>query len=169
MDVSIYRNAGSTKGNSEVKVQPFPGNPFFKPPRPLSDVTRSNIFNLFKSEPTTWTPRALAEQFGISIVRTEAILRLKALESSEVGYTFLFQGIVVQSNLVTGMENMLNPITIAYVNGKPAIQSENLRENVVEGRNPFTQLLDEETKLTPEVRLALKLGRSADPLSRAMC
>ena len=56
---------------------------------PLSDETRQTIYKLFKADPTKWTPRALSDQFGISIARTEAILRLKSLQQKmidEVSY-----------------------------------------------------------------------------------
>lgn len=63
-------------------AKPFPMNPFFIPKITISDKTRTQIYSLYKSSPEQWTPRALAEQFGISIARTDAILRLKALAAS---------------------------------------------------------------------------------------
>jgi hypothetical protein len=57
-------------------------NPFFQPKAPISDSTRTEIYKLYLKDPESWTPRALAEHFGISIIRTEAVLRLKSLEES---------------------------------------------------------------------------------------
>ena len=61
------------------------------------------------------------------------------------------------------MEKMLDPITIrpiAFSKNKARQQQTNreyepIRENLVQGLNPFTQLLDEESHLTPEVRFNL--------------
>ncbi|ORY45298.1 hypothetical protein BCR33DRAFT_716581, partial [Rhizoclosmatium globosum] len=59
---------------------PFPMNPLFKPVPPLSNASRDEIYALYTSNPETETPLKLAAQFGISIVRVQAILRLKALQ-----------------------------------------------------------------------------------------
>lgn len=60
----------------------------------------------------------------------------------------------LQTELVRGMESMLAPRQIRYSEKVAAYPMEPLRENVVEGVNPFTQLLDEESHLTPEVACA---------------
>jgi hypothetical protein len=60
--------------------KPFPMNPFFIPKQPISSETKSTIYRLYLDEPETWTSRKLAEQFGLSIARIEAILRLNALQ-----------------------------------------------------------------------------------------
>ncbi|CAE6524096.1 unnamed protein product [Rhizoctonia solani] len=68
---------------------PYPDNPTFKPPPPLSDVVKSSIYDQYikalqpavsKSESHTQTIRNLSEQLGISISRVEAIIRLKEYE-----------------------------------------------------------------------------------------
>ncbi|CAE7147980.1 unnamed protein product [Rhizoctonia solani] len=68
---------------------PYPDNPTFKPPPPLSDVVKSSIYDRYlkalqpatsKSESRVQTIRTLSEQFGISIARVEAIVRLKEFE-----------------------------------------------------------------------------------------
>ena len=56
------------------------------------------------------------------------------------------------------MEGMLDPITIPFRPSRKApVQYEPIRENLVQGLNPFTQLLDEENHLTPEVSFAYSL------------
>ncbi|CUA76266.1 hypothetical protein RSOLAG22IIIB_06172 [Rhizoctonia solani] len=68
---------------------PYPDNPTFKPPPPLSDIIKSSIYNRYiealqplgsKPEYHSRTIRSLSEQFGISIARVEAIVRLKKYE-----------------------------------------------------------------------------------------
>jgi hypothetical protein len=60
--------------------QPFPLNPSFKPPTPLSDSLRTSIYTMHAADPANNNTRVLSEQFGLSIKRVEAILKLKALE-----------------------------------------------------------------------------------------
>jgi Eukaryotic mitochondrial regulator protein len=79
IDISQYKNP-STR-NYAYGDAPFPMNPYFKPIPPVSDATRTAVFDQYKEDPAKWTPRALAEQYGLSIVRIEAILRLKALQA----------------------------------------------------------------------------------------
>jgi predicted xylose isomerase-like sugar epimerase len=57
-------------------------NPSFKPPTPLSDARRQQIFDQFIFDPKVNNVRALAARNGISIKRVDAILRLKGLEAS---------------------------------------------------------------------------------------
>ncbi|KDN42094.1 hypothetical protein RSAG8_06952, partial [Rhizoctonia solani AG-8 WAC10335] len=68
---------------------PYIDNPTFKPPPPLSDVVKSSIYDRYlkalqpaasKSDSHAQTLRTLSEQFGISIARVEAIIRLKEYE-----------------------------------------------------------------------------------------
>ena len=49
------------------------------------------------------------------------------------------------------MESFLQPRTIVCQEERPANRIEPVRENIVEGMNPFTQLIDEENHLTPLV------------------
>lgn len=125
---------------------PFPMNPTFRPIPIIAESTRSAIYNLYKENPTKWTFRALAEQFGISIIRTEAILKLKALETVNQA-----NGIPSQLEFVNGMEKMLETRVMDGIT--PARRVEPLREGFDEGFNPFIQLMDEEDHLTPEVHL----------------
>ncbi|KAH9849276.1 eukaryotic mitochondrial regulator protein-domain-containing protein [Lenzites betulinus] len=61
---------------------PFPLNPTFKPPTPVSDSLRNSIWNDYMRDPATYNVRFLAQQHGLSIARVDAILRLKGLEES---------------------------------------------------------------------------------------
>ncbi|KAJ3314441.1 hypothetical protein HDV04_000423 [Boothiomyces sp. JEL0838] len=130
--------------------KPFPMNPYFKPRPPLSNKTRQEIFDLYEEDSTKWTPRQLAEKFGISIVRVEAILRLKSLGKQ--------MDTKITAPLVEGMEQML---------GKASTESrlEPLKETVLAANKPFIQLLDEEKHLSPEdaaVLLKLKPQENFD-------
>ncbi|KAG8712249.1 hypothetical protein FRC11_000599 [Ceratobasidium sp. 423] len=89
---------------------PYPDNPTFKPPPPLSDVVKSSIYDQYlkalrpvasKSESQAQTIRNLSEQFSISIARVEAIIRLK-------GYEQQYQkGKKLQHAFQRGMESYL--------------------------------------------------------------
>ncbi|KAF5311955.1 hypothetical protein D9619_002809 [Psilocybe cf. subviscida] len=59
---------------------PFPMNPSFKPPPPISDEQKEVIYQLYKSHRLENGPRRLAKQFNISLHRLNAILRLKIHE-----------------------------------------------------------------------------------------
>ncbi|KAI0714949.1 eukaryotic mitochondrial regulator protein-domain-containing protein [Earliella scabrosa] len=60
--------------------QPFPLNPSFKPPTPVSDAVRTTIWNEYITDPGQSNVRKLAQRHGLSIARVDAILRLKGLE-----------------------------------------------------------------------------------------
>ncbi|PVF99866.1 hypothetical protein CPB86DRAFT_265014 [Serendipita vermifera] len=57
---------------------PFPSNPTFKPPTPISDKTKTQIFNLHLRDKIS--EQELSQRFGLGIGRIKAILRLKKLE-----------------------------------------------------------------------------------------
>jgi hypothetical protein len=59
-------------------LKPFPLNPSFKPPPPISDKIRTQIFNSFMQEQKNESE--LSQSFGYSVSRIKAILRLKKLE-----------------------------------------------------------------------------------------
>jgi len=59
---------------------PFPMNPTFRPPRPNSSGLRDFIFKLHVKDPETNSVRALASEFGLSVGRVEAIIKLKGVE-----------------------------------------------------------------------------------------
>ncbi|CAE6401107.1 unnamed protein product [Rhizoctonia solani] len=84
-----YLNPTPGKPNWLGGSIPYPDNPTFKPPTPLSDVVKTFIYDQYlkvlqpavsKSESHAQTVRTLSEQFGISIARVEAIIRLKDYE-----------------------------------------------------------------------------------------
>ena len=62
--------------------QPFPMNPSFKPPPPISDATKNEIYRRFMSNPSQHNIHELSSQYHISLKRVDAILRLKGLEES---------------------------------------------------------------------------------------
>lgn len=64
----------------DIYYQPFPLNPTFKPPPPLSDRLRNIIFSEWMKNPSQNNPRALSIRHGVSIKRVEAIIRLKVHE-----------------------------------------------------------------------------------------
>ncbi|KIM61671.1 hypothetical protein SCLCIDRAFT_65105, partial [Scleroderma citrinum Foug A] len=57
-------------------------NPSFKPPPPLSDALRTQLYQLYVSDTKTNSARALSSGHNISIKRLDAILRLKGLEEA---------------------------------------------------------------------------------------
>jgi hypothetical protein len=64
--------------------QPFPMNPSFKPPIPLSDALRTILYQKYMEDPVKNSVRELARQHHLSMKRVDAILRLKGLEESWV-------------------------------------------------------------------------------------
>ncbi|KAJ1911876.1 hypothetical protein IWQ60_009931 [Tieghemiomyces parasiticus] len=62
------------------KRGPFPMNPAFTPRPPISDAQREHIYSIWYKNPDRITPRILANRFNLSIVRIEAIIKLKVLE-----------------------------------------------------------------------------------------
>ncbi|KAH8102378.1 eukaryotic mitochondrial regulator protein-domain-containing protein [Cristinia sonorae] len=84
-----------------ITSAPFPLNPSFTPPTPVSDQLRNKIYQQFMSDPTVNDVRALSERYGLSLKRVDAILRLKGLEAS------MKQGKSLQSGFQKGMEKIL--------------------------------------------------------------
>jgi hypothetical protein len=62
--------------------QPFPLNPSFKPPTPVSNALRNTLYQSFMTNPEANSVRNLAGRYHLSIKRVDAILRLKGLEES---------------------------------------------------------------------------------------
>ncbi|KAF9512778.1 hypothetical protein BS47DRAFT_1345022 [Hydnum rufescens UP504] len=79
-----FKNAKPHKTNWLGGEVPFPLNPSFKPPPPLSDALRNQIFARWKSNPEHYNPRMLSIHYNLSIKRIEAIIRLKAHEAEYV-------------------------------------------------------------------------------------
>lgn len=116
--------------------QPFPLNPFFKPIPPLSNTIKDKIFQLYLSDKQTYTPRRLAEKFKISIIRVNAILKMKSIEHEMVR-----ENIPVQSDLSRNMDILLMA-SDQY--------SETTRSNISRNIKPFFKLVNEDTNFTPE-------------------
>ncbi|KAI0828914.1 eukaryotic mitochondrial regulator protein-domain-containing protein [Trametes gibbosa] len=83
-------------------VSPFPLNPTFKPPTPVSDSIRNAMWNDYMRDPATFNVRFLAQQHGLSIARVDAILRLKGLEES-----WRKENKQLQTGFLKGMEYIL--------------------------------------------------------------
>jgi hypothetical protein len=99
--------------------QPFPLNPSFKPPTPISHVQKERIYKAFvaaakekegeqdgEAKSETYYARQLALQFGLSIDRIKAIVRLKALEKN-----LSASGKELQMQFLNGMEQALGVST----------------------------------------------------------
>lgn len=131
--------------------QPFPMNPLFRPPPPLSDQTRSRIYSHYRQNPGLHTPRALAEHFGISIARVYAVLRLKSVQE-----TLVAAGKPLHVDLAAGMDKMLGAKNIAPNQGPRIRPMEPVRESTVNPLKPFLLFLDEEEAFSPSVLLINK-------------
>ncbi|KAI0257245.1 eukaryotic mitochondrial regulator protein-domain-containing protein [Lactifluus subvellereus] len=81
---------------------PFPLNPSFKPPTPVSDALRNTLYQSFMTNPTANSVRNLASRYHLSIKRVDAILRLKGLEES-----WMKEGKPLQTGFLRGMEQLL--------------------------------------------------------------
>ncbi|KAJ2721642.1 hypothetical protein GGI07_003826 [Coemansia sp. Benny D115] len=145
--------------------RPFPLNPFFRARPPVPDSTKEAIYASYLKDPVKNTPRVLGQKFGISIVRAEAILKLKAIEHHMVE----LNGFVAQKKFTKGMEDMMG------VSSKQQLNSERLltqRTGVsgprfhavpegqsftavdaaeVLGRKPFQQIVDRMAASKPYV------------------
>ncbi|KAH8119987.1 eukaryotic mitochondrial regulator protein-domain-containing protein [Phellopilus nigrolimitatus] len=86
---------------------PFPLNPSFRPPPPVSDKTRTLIYERYMSSPRKNNIRKLSAEFGISLKRVDAILRLKSMEA---GWE---KGKQLQTGFVAGMERILGATELA--------------------------------------------------------
>ncbi|KAF8167492.1 eukaryotic mitochondrial regulator protein-domain-containing protein [Crassisporium funariophilum] len=84
---------------------PFPMNPTFKPPPPISDVQRNTMYRLFMENPKQNNVRHLSKKFNLSLKRVTAILRLKGLEMAWL------KGKTLQTGFQVGMERLLKAQT----------------------------------------------------------
>ncbi|CAG8637096.1 7320_t:CDS:2, partial [Paraglomus occultum] len=130
-------------------THPFPMNPLFKPQPPVSDEVREEIYRLFTDHQLT--PRDIADKYGISIKRTEAILKLKDEEKRLVK-----KGVVLQQDLRNNMEKMLGVRIFAR-------SVEPLSTIIPKVKKPRFQLIEEGSKFTPEDAARI-LGR--EPLEQ---
>lgn len=81
---------------------PFPLNPTFKPPPPISDNMKTRMYEEYMSNPETYNIRELSERYGISLKRVDAILRLKGLEEH-----WRKEENPLQTGFLAGMEKIL--------------------------------------------------------------
>ncbi|EJD03749.1 uncharacterized protein FOMMEDRAFT_154854 [Fomitiporia mediterranea MF3/22] len=83
------------------KKYPFPMNPSFKPPPPISNRTKEHMYERFMQDPERFNVRVLSAALGISLKRVDAILRLKGMEKSWL------KGKELQTGFQAGMEQIL--------------------------------------------------------------
>lgn len=57
-------------------------NPSFRPPPPMSDAQRADIYRAFQQDPQKFSVRTLAQLHGVSMKRIDAVLRLKGMEDA---------------------------------------------------------------------------------------
>ncbi|KAI9093432.1 eukaryotic mitochondrial regulator protein-domain-containing protein [Phlyctochytrium arcticum] len=123
-------------------------NPLFRPKAPIDNDTRNEIFKLYQQDPKTWTPRRLGDHFGLSIVRVQAILRLRAVASK-----WESEGKELEEGYRQGMETMLGAQKI-----KPdanLVPREPLRFTTARRLQPFFRMMNEEEAFTAEDAAAL--------------
>ncbi|KAG6868570.1 hypothetical protein C0993_001017 [Termitomyces sp. T159_Od127] len=88
--------------NKWLGGRPFPMNPSFKPPPPVSDAVRTAIYKSYMADPIANDVRALSQKFHLSLKRVDAILRLKGMEAD------WSKGIPLQTGFRRGMEMILD-------------------------------------------------------------
>ncbi|EAU92325.1 hypothetical protein CC1G_00544 [Coprinopsis cinerea okayama7 len=97
-----YREAQPLNWLSET---PFPMNPSFRPPPPISDLQRETMYREYMSDPVKNNVRMLSQKYGLSIKRVDAILRLKGHERAWT------KGKQLQTGFQAGMELLLRATT----------------------------------------------------------
>lgn len=101
LQMNAHLNLNNKARNWLHPNRPFPKNPWFSPPVPVGDEEREKIYTTYISNPGKMTVRMLATKFKLSVIRIEAILRLKHLErkQGENGY-------ILQDRFTRDMEIM---------------------------------------------------------------
>ncbi|KAG6911327.1 hypothetical protein DXG01_000998 [Tephrocybe rancida] len=125
------------KPNKWLGGEPFPMNPSFRPPPPVSDATRTAIYDSFMEDPIENDVRALSQKYHLSLKRVDAILRLKGMEADWL------KGKPLQTGFRTGMEMILNvPQHNTNQNRRDAHESDILEqdENRDAARQRYQQL-----------------------------
>ncbi|GAC97589.1 hypothetical protein PHSY_005175 [Pseudozyma hubeiensis SY62] len=118
-DARAYKQPKPGMGPNWIGDTPFPLNPSFNPPAPIRQSTKTEIWRLHASDPKQWTIRALSEKFSIGLQRTEAILRLKALENE-----WTSQDKPLQSEFQSNMDRLLGAQDRKRVpESEPSVQS----------------------------------------------
>ncbi|KAH7886196.1 eukaryotic mitochondrial regulator protein-domain-containing protein [Phlebopus sp. FC_14] len=104
-------------------LQPFPLNPSFEPPVPLSNALRSRLYWDYIADPQANSVRALASKHNLSIKRVDAILRLKGMEEA-----WLKEKKPLQTGFTKGMERLLgvsdlsDPVKVEEPDGDTPVQ-----------------------------------------------
>ncbi|KAK7058561.1 hypothetical protein VNI00_002197 [Paramarasmius palmivorus] len=81
--------------------RPFPLNPTFLPPPPISDTQKQAMYDEYMQDPLKNSVRVLSQRYHISLKRVDAILRLKGMEAA------WHKKKQVQTGFVRGMEKIL--------------------------------------------------------------
>ncbi|TEB38771.1 hypothetical protein FA13DRAFT_1760958 [Coprinellus micaceus] len=89
---------------------PFPMNPSFRPPPPISNSQRSRMYLEYTADPEYNSVRALSQRYNLSLKRVDAILRLKGMEEAWI------KGKRLQTGFQAGMEHLLGATTHRAVN-----------------------------------------------------
>ncbi|RIA98038.1 eukaryotic mitochondrial regulator protein [Glomus cerebriforme] len=113
---------------------PFPMNPFFKPQPPLNDHAKEEIWVKFTE--AEQTPRKIGTDYGISLKRVEAILKLKKMEKDMVK-----KGITLQVDLRERIEKML---------GARSFRAEPLTDTLPNVGKPNFEIIDENQNFSPK-------------------
>jgi hypothetical protein len=71
--------------------QPFPMNPSFRPPAPVSDALRTKMYKEYMQNPQENNVRVLSQRYHLSLKRVDAILRLKGQEEEWLKVRFCFR------------------------------------------------------------------------------
>ncbi|ESK92159.1 mucin-like protein [Moniliophthora roreri MCA 2997] len=95
--------------------RPFPLNPTFNPPPPISDAQKTEMYQLFMEDPKKNSVRALSQRYHVSLKRVDAILRLKGME-----HAWVKEKKPLQTGFVRGMERILGVPTFKP-KSKPAV------------------------------------------------
>ncbi|KAI9022554.1 eukaryotic mitochondrial regulator protein-domain-containing protein [Hyaloraphidium curvatum] len=133
-------------------AKPFPMNPYFRVVPPVSDALRERIFAQFSEDPEEWTPRKLAEEHGLSMLRVQAILKLKVLERK-----LAEQGAVMQTQLTKRMEKLLEAESV-----RSEEYQEAPRTRVSFRSTPVFLSVDDYDPTLPEVFASSRAGSGKD-------
>ncbi|KAJ6623165.1 eukaryotic mitochondrial regulator protein-domain-containing protein [Mycena sp. CBHHK59/15] len=103
-----YKIAKPRNWMGETEDAPFPMNPSFKPPTPISDTVRTRMYSQYMKDPQKHSIRALSQEHHVSLKRVEAILRLKGLEAA-----YVKENKPLQTGFRWGMEMLLGVKNVA--------------------------------------------------------
>lgn len=81
----------------------FTHNPHFRIWRPLTDNSKTNVYNTWCSDTAFWTPRRLSAKFKISIERAEAIIKLKRHQECMIK-----KGFKINQSFIDKIQHMLD-------------------------------------------------------------